>query len=334
MSIKHVFGVLALYLLTSALIYAQGNLPPVGADWDGTFTNGIAAVVNKDLITVDELRGELAPLVPELRRKAVTEVEFNQLLEELSFEVLRNLINRSLIVKDFEDQGMSIPKVFLEKEYDDYITEEFNSDRAAFIQWLKSESKTPREFRNTLRNKMIVDYMRNRMRKSESSVSPAKIIQYYEKNKNVLFYEKEGIHLHQIMLAPIANESTELLTQEADKILNQLHKGLSFADMAREHSQDDLASKGGDYGWISRSDLAPELAKVAFRLRENEYSEPVAKDGYVFIFYVEERRHDGIQPLNKVQAKIEEVLAAEAARKARKLWLERLRENAYIRYYL
>ena len=335
MSIKGVNSALSLYLLTAAFSYAQGNLPPVGADWEGRYTNGIAAVVNKTIITVDELRSELAPLVPELRRTSVTEVEFNDMLETVSFDVLRNLINRSLIVEDFDEQGIVYPKVILDKKYDDYIIEHFNGDRAEFLKWLTQQRKTTRQFRKELRNKMIVEYMLNRMRKSESAVSPAKIIDYYQKNKNVLFYKEEGIHLRQIMLEPTAGETEQALIRRAEKILDQLHQGVSFAELAIEHSKDSLAkTKGGDHGWISRNDLAPKLAEVAFNLNVGENSAPIAKEGYVFIFHIEEKRHDGVQPLSKVQGEIEKVLAADAARKARTLWLERLRENAYIRYYL
>lgn len=332
MKLFNVFALL-MAILVPLSAPAQGNLPPVGDDWEAKYTNGIAAVVNEEIVTVDQLREELRPIVPRIRQTSLTREEFDAKLEEVSFEVLRNLIDRILIVQDFEESGYRIPKVYIEKEYDDYITEEFNGDRVAFHEWLRMEGKTPRQFREDLSKSMIVDFMRNRMRKSQNAVSPAKILEYYEENQ-VIFYEKERVHLYQIMLAPIANESTDLLLEEARKILRQIEGGASFEDMARQFSKDDKKKNGGDWGWVERGDLAPDIEEVAFSLNEGQVSEPVVKDGYVFILYVTDKRNEGVQPLSKVKEQIEETLAAEMARQAQKVWLDRLRQDAYIRYYL
>lgn len=315
------------------LVNAQGNLPPVGDDWEAKYTNGIAAVVNDQIVTVDQLREELRPIVPRIRTSSMTREEFDKRLEEVSFDVLRNLIDRILIVQDFKAQGMIIPKVYIEKEYDDYITREFNGDRMAFHEWLRKENKTPRQFREELQDRMIVDFMRNRMRRSQSAVSPAKIQAYYEENQN-MFYEKERLRLFQITLAPIANEPTSLLKDEARNILAQLKSGASFAELAQKHSQDDKKNRGGDWGWIERGDIAKELSEVVFSIPEGGYSEPVELSGYVFIFHVKEKLEEGIQPINKVKNQIEETLAGESARQAQKVWIDRLRQGAYIRYYL
>ncbi len=314
--------------------YSQGNLPPVGEDWEAKYTNGIAAVVNDQIITVDKLREELRPIVPRIRTTSITRQEFDKKLEEVSFDVLRNLIDRILIVQDFKTQGMSIPKVYIEKEYDDYVIREFNGDRVAFHEWMRKEAKTPRQFRDELKDKMVVDYMRNRMRKSQNAVSPAKIQDYYDKNQK-LFFEKERVHLFQITLAPITNEPTSLLKQEANTIIDQIKKGTAtFETLARKHSQDDKKNAGGDWGWVERGDLAKELSETVFQLPEGQVSQPVEKTGYVFVFYVKEKRQQGIQPMAKVKDQIEQTLAGDLAREAQQVWLERLRQGAYIRYYL
>lgn len=331
---RTLFVILFALALLPALSQAQGNLPPVGDNWESTFTNGIVAVVNHDIITADQLRQELRPIVPHIQRTSLTREEFDKKLEEASFDVLRNMVDRILIVQDFKKEGYTIPKVYVDKEYDDYIVREFNGDRMAFHEWLRRESKTPRSFREELQDRMVVDYMRGRMRKSQSAVSPARIIEYYERNKH-MFFEKERVHLYQIMLKPVAGETTENLVAKAQDILKEYaNNDVTFANMARKYSQDDNAKDGGDWGWIEREDLAPELAQKAFSLEVDVASQPIVKSGYVFILYVKERRDSGAKALSEVKEQIEQALAGELAREAQKLWLDRLRQAAYIRYYL
>jgi len=45
------------------------------------FANGIAAIAEDKIITVDDVRREVTPLIPQLQRDARNEQEFNQKLE-------------------------------------------------------------------------------------------------------------------------------------------------------------------------------------------------------------------------------------------------------------
>jgi parvulin-like peptidyl-prolyl isomerase len=53
----------------------------------------------------------------------------------------------------------------------------------------------------------------------------------------------------------------------------------------------------------------------------------------VFILFAEDRRDEGIQPLNEVRDRIEEILASQLARQVQEEWIERLRRDAHIRYF-
>lgn len=69
-----------------------------------------------------------------------------------------------------------------------------------------------------------------------------------------------------------------LMTKEEDR-------KRTFVDLAREHSDCTSAQKGGDLGTLQKSDLAPELSKIAFALDPNEISNPVSSvDGVHILF--------------------------------------------------
>ncbi|MGJ3244198.1 MAG: foldase protein PrsA [Opitutales bacterium] len=317
-------------------VHAQAPLPRDAqyAQWEARFENGIAAIVEGRIITMDELRREMAPIIPQVYRDSRSPQEFQRKVDELSREVLQNLIDRVLIVKAFrEKEEMRIPKSIVENEFDRILITDFGGDRSQFLEYLKEQNKTVAEYRRDLEERIIVSVMRGQNRKSMSEISPERIEQFYNQHK-IRFYQEDSIHLRQIVLAPYAEEGEDLLMQNARKIIDQLNAGARFSEMARRHSQDEMSRKGGDWGWIERSDIRPELADLAFDLEAGDFSDPILLEGRVFILYVEEKRGEGIQPLPVVRDTIERFINAEIARETQQQWLEQLRADGYVKYFL
>lgn len=326
---KGIFTILTLGLFWLAVLSAGQVAHNV---WDPPFRQGIAAEVEDQIITFEEVRREMAPLIPQIRESARSRAEFNRRMEELYFEVLQNLIDRILIVKEFRKREFQIPQAFIENEFDRILIEDFDRDRARFLEYLESIGKNVREFRSDLRERIIVSVMRSEKRRSESQISPERIERFYSENK-IHFYEEEAVRLRIIMLRPLADENEDLMRQNIERVQEELASGRAFADVARQFSQDGRRDRGGDWGWIKRSDLKDELSVVAFRLDVGSYSEPVPMGNQTFFLYVEDRRDEGIQPLNEVRERIEDILANQLARQAQDQWLERLRRDAFIKFY-
>jgi peptidyl-prolyl cis-trans isomerase SurA len=300
--------------------------------WDPPFRQGIAAEVENSIITFEELRREMAPLIPRIRESSRSRAEFTASMEELYFEVLQNLIDRVLIVEEFRKKEFNIPQTYVENEFDRILIEDFENDRARFLEYLESQGKNVREFRRDLRERIVVSIMRAEKRKSQSQISPERIEQFYNDNK-INFYEEESLKLRIIMLRPLADENPDQMRQTIERINEELAAGADFADVATRYSQDSRRERGGDWGWIRRPDLRDELSAVAFLLQPGEHSEPIPMGEQIFILYAEDKREEGIQPLNEVRERIEEILASQLARQAQQQWIERLRREAYIRYY-
>src|SRR5690606_7801110 len=112
-------------LIIFSLICALGAQAQLKQDWDIKYTNGIAAQVNDQIITLEALRKEVAPLVPEVRRSSRTRTEFDRNIQMITREILQNMIDQILIIKEFDEKGYRIPQSYLDNEYDDYITKEF-----------------------------------------------------------------------------------------------------------------------------------------------------------------------------------------------------------------
>lgn len=295
--------------------------------------NGIAATVQGEIITIDQVRAEMAPIVAQIRREARSRDDFNQRIEALQAEVVRSLIDRILIVQEFEGKGAIIPQAFLESEYEDFIRREFDGDRSRFLEYLRENGMTPRQFREDLRKRLIVNVMRQQNRRSASEISPERIESFYRANR-ARFYQPESVRLRQIVLMQLADEGMEPLRQTARRIMSELETGGDFADLASRFSQLETRRRGGDEGWISRNDIREELSEVAFSLQKGEFSQPIELGRNIFILYAEDRREEMVQPLSMVREQIEELLAGEIIRESQEVWLERLRERAFIRIFI
>ena len=324
--------IIAVLGITSySALAAQEEMTP----WEDPLANGIAANVEGRIITFSEIRREMAPIIPQVIRESRTRAELTKNLNNLAKEILQNLVDRILIVQEYEDQEkFKIPQSYVENEFDDTLIRDFDNDRSRFLDYLRSQNMTIREFRRDLQENIIVSVMRSQMRKSMSKISPEKIEQYYVENK-IQFFQEEKVHLRQIVLRAKSKDKIGLELEKAANIVYELDQGARFLDLATQYSQDTMAEKGGDWGWVQRSDIRKELGDVAFNLKEGEFSrEPIVLGNHVFVLFVEEKKEEGIQPLEEVREMIEDRIMTAISREAQRKWVNRLREDAYIQYYI
>ena len=294
--------------------------------------NSIIAVVEGDVITEEEVRRIMVPSMGSIIRDVKSKEELNQQTSQLANDIIQKLVDDILIVSHFKSEGYQIPKTVIENQYKNAIKREFGGDRSRFLRYLRNQNKTVRQYREELEKKIIIQSMSSRMRKTQAEISPEKIEEYYKKNK-LFFFQDESVHLSQITLSPYQDVGPDQLMKTAQRIIDRLADGEDFAKLARIHSKDDQRKNGGDYGWLKRSELRKELADSAFALRNGQYSEPFRLGEHVFIIKVNEKRGEGIQPLDEVRNRIEKLLNDQAARDAQRTWLLRLRKNALIQYF-
>ena len=317
----------------SAAASGQSSAPAPNDGLTLRFANGIAAIVEEKIITVDDIRREIAPLIQQVQRESQSEREFNEKLQGLQDNVLQDLIDRVLIVKEFyKDEKRQVPASLIDNQVAETIISEFDGDRSKFLAYLRSRGISQKDYRKETEENMIYSYMRQQQRKSASTVSPVKIEQFYAENKD-RFYQEDGVHLRLIQVARAADDTDEIVRVKADDIMKQLRAGGSFADIARLYSQDSRRTKGGDWGWQRRSDLRKEFSDVLFSLEKGQYAEPLIMPEGAFILFVEDRKHAGILPLTEVRPQIESMLLQQSARQAQERWLEKLRRNGYVKHF-
>ena len=109
----------------------------------------------------------------------------------------------------------------------------------------------------------------------------------------------------------------------------RLENKADFAALARAHSEDASATKGGDLGWLSPGDTVPEFERAMTALKPGEISAPVKTPfGWHLIQVLERRNEDMSKERQRLAAR--QTLRARKSDEAYQEWVRQLRDRAYI----
>ncbi len=103
----------------------------------------------------------------------------------------------------------------------------------------------------------------------------------------------------------------------------------SFAQMARQYSEDGSGSKGGDLGWASPGQFVPEFEKALSALQPGQISEPVVSRFGVHLIQLIERREVQLTEQQKREA-ARSVLRERRFESAYEEWARELRAAAFV----
>jgi peptidyl-prolyl cis-trans isomerase SurA len=128
---------------------------------------------------------------------------------------------------------------------------------------------------------------------------------------------------------------TNELTSESDarnrllQLKDRIDNGVKFDELARLHSEDASASKGGDLGWINPGDTVPDFEKAMDALQPGEISAPVQSPfGWHLIQVLERRDQDVTQERQKLMAR--QALRERKGEESFQDWVRQIRDSAYV----
>jgi peptidyl-prolyl cis-trans isomerase SurA len=294
--------------------------------------DGVAAVVNGDIITYSQVRGLVGPREKVLRAQFSGE-ELIKTVKAAREAALQDLIDRQLIIQAFKKENFQIPDHFVEERMHDIVRTDFGGDRNTFIKTLEAQNFTMGEFKKMEMEKMIVQAMRSKNVKLDLVASPAKVDEYYKTHRDE-FTSKEQIKLRLIMVPSHASDG-EAAAQRAmaEEIFTKLVNGAEFDRMAQLYSEDSTRENGGDWGWVERKTLAGPLEKAAFALQTGKISNIIEFSGNYYILKVEDKHGGETKSLADARPDIEKKLVHEEAQKLQEKWLASLRSKAYIKTF-
>ena len=322
-----------LFLITT-LSLLLARLP--AAAQQAEVLDGVAAIVNKDVITISQVR-ELIGSRERSLRDVYSGTNLADKIKEMRLAALKDLVDRQLIIQEFrkmQEKGANIPDYVVDDRVQTIIREEFGNDRAAFVRTLQAQGYSVTRFKEIEKEKIVVQAMRQAKINEDFVISPNQIQAFYNKNK-ASYALPEQVKLRMIVLREgkaTDVPGSENKSQTADEIRQKLVSGAEFPRMAEMYSEDEgTRDSGGDWGWVERNTLNEQLSSVAFSLRPGQVS-PVVKlaDSY-YIILVEAKKNASVKPMPEVRDEIEKNLIQQERMKVQQRWIDTLRAKAYIK---
>ncbi|MEK7947235.1 peptidylprolyl isomerase [Pigmentiphaga sp. YJ18] len=137
-------------------------------------------------------------------------------------------------------------------------------------------------------------------------------------------------HARHILIRPTQVLTAEQARERLANIRQRIVQGgSSFADMARQYSNDASAPQGGDLGWLSPQETVPEFERAMDALQPGQVSEPVQSPfGWHLIQVVERRTQDVGRERQRAEAR--QTLFQRKLDQAYEDWARQLRDKAYV----
>ena len=162
---------------------------------------------------------------------------------------------------------------------------------------------------------LVQDEIGNKLKVEEKDVE-----EYFKAHPDE--FSGDTVHLRHIVLQ---NED------EAKDIKARLTKNESFDDLAKKYSKDSAtAAKGGDLGFLSREQVLPEFARVAFSLKPGEVSDPVKTPFGFHVIKLMERKKGQPASLDQVKGQLQRRLIEERQSQRFQAWMKELEAGAKI----
>ena len=113
------------------------------------------------------------------------------------------------------------------------------------------------------------------------------------------------------------------------QLKERIEHGGDFAELARLHSDDLSASRGGELGWINPGDTVPEFERSMNALALDEVSAPVQSPfGWHLILVQERRQQDVTEERKRLEAR--RTIRERKSEEAFDDWIRQARDRAYV----
>ena len=319
---------------TRAALLILLSSPPLPAQNSPTATviEEIVARVNNEIITRSDLTRAQTSLRKEIEEecRGCAAAEVGRLFQEKEKNLLRDLIDQSLLVQRAKDLGISVEPEVIKRL--DQIRQQNNFPTMEDLERAVGSSGIAfEEFKASIRNNLLTQEVIKREVGSHIIIGHDEVQKYYEEHKSE-FHRPEQVYLREIFVTTERKSEADIppLEQKAKKLLERIRNGEDFAELAKRYSDGSTAQRGGELGVFERGQLSKEIEDVVFRMNRGELTDVVRTKTGFLILKVEQRYEPGLQPVEKVEGEISNRLYFDKMQPSLRAYLARLREESYL----
>jgi peptidyl-prolyl cis-trans isomerase SurA len=239
------------------------------------------AIVNGDVITQTDVNQRVA-LLAMANGSAIPADEIDRVRQQ----VLRNLIDETLQIQAAKDAKIEIKQSDIDRTVD-RVAANVKQKADQLADYLDSQGSSIKSLRRQIEGELA--WQRLQRAKIETGITVGDeevkaVLERLNASKGTEEYRVGEIFIS----ATVANQAEAYAN--ANKILQQLRNGASFAGYARQFSEASTAAVGGDLGWVRPEQLPAPLAAQIRSMAPGSISNPIPVPGGVSIIAVQDTR--------------------------------------------
>ena len=309
-------------------------LAPEGAQAQtkGAVVDEIVARVNNQIISLSEYQKASASLGQEAAQDCqnCSQMQIQASVAERQKNLLRDMIDQQLLIERAKDMDISV-ETDLVKRLDEVRKQNNLSSLEDLEKAVESQGIVWEDYKTQLRNSMLTQEVIRREVGGRMNIGSDEVKAYYEAHKQE-FNRPEQVSLAELFLSTEGKSPEEIaaVRTKADDLHNRLVKGEQFDVLVKRYSEGSTAQQNGDLGEFERGQLDKQLEAAVFTMEKNQFTDVIQTKTGFEILKVLDHFQAGLQPLDKVEGEITNILYRQKMDPAMRVYLAQLREESYV----
>src|SRR6266550_2219410 len=297
--------------------------------------NEIVARVNNEIITRVDYFNALRDFREELGRQMTgkSEAEIDAEFERLKPTVLSYMIDDILLEQKAKELNIDV-EAEVNQRMKDIAIQNGAANVVAFENELKKQGIDPEAARASIRKQFQQQSVIQRevLAPIYQRLNDKDKLDFYKKNQDAFKIPGE-VTLSEIFL-PLEGHTASEVDQRAKRLVAELRAGKSFAEAVQENSPVGRASRAqsGKLGVFKQGELKEDIAAAISTLKAGDVTEPIRlQDGFQII-RLDDQKATTLRKFEDadVQNAIGRAATMERAEEARKKYLQKLRQDAFV----
>ena len=279
---------------------------------------------------MSDLKGRSLQFLAEMKRRNQPVDEDN--IHKIEKEILNEMIEERLMLQFASNNNIKILDEDIKTAVED-VKKQNNFTDEMLEKALKNENVTINDYRERLKEQMMISKVINYEVKSNIHIEENEIKKYYEEHRDEFKTQEEVRVRHMVfMYSEEERDSSkeEVIRKKAADILNKIREGEDFAKLASIYSEDPSAKSGGDLGYFSRGKMIKDFEDAAFILKKGEVSDVIGTPYGFHIIKCEDKKEAGFRPVEEVSGEIEKTIFLEKMKSLKNIWMKKMKEKAFI----
>ncbi len=284
----------------------------------------IVAVVNSAPITNSEVQREVQRVIQQMTQQRAPQPE----RKELTRQVLESLINQKAQLHLARETGVRVEEAAVDQALQN-IARQNQIDVPELERRIAAEGLVLSEFRNQLREQLMVTRLREREIDPKVRISDLEVDQYLQEEQSNSDPAAAEINMAQILVAVPDNANAEqiaALQTKAQRAQARASAGEDFALLVRELSDASDRANGGQLGLRTANRYPPLFLDATQALAVGGVSGVVRSGAGFHVLKVLEKKRSGLPNMTVTQSRARHILLRVSAQLSERAARDKLAE--------